>query len=147
MTDFDALLDAALERKTNDSHTAEVTITVAEKPVRLRFTELDSRDWAKCTLSSPPREGVIVDALFGFDVSSAAELAAPLSGVAVDGDSETDFSLIQWGKLFKGISGRDRQQITDAVIAVNEDAQMKRMEDAKKLLEGESRRKRRSPAK
>ena len=147
MTDFDALLDAALERKNDDPHTSEVTVTVADKPLRLRFSELDSRDWSRCTLSSPPRDGVIVDALFGFDVTSASELAAPMSGVVVDGENVSELTLVQWGKLFAGISGRDRQSISDAVIAVNEDAQMKRMEEAKKAFEGASKRKRPSRAK
>lgn len=146
MTDFDALLNAAFTRRTQDPHSAEVTLTVSGSPVLVKFTELDAKVWAACRLADIPRPGVVVDTLFRFNVTAAAMLAAPISGVRVDGDGEHEITPAQWQRLFDAIEAIDLQQITDAVIAVNEDAQMQRLESAKKVLEGASKRKRPSHA-
>jgi len=145
--DLEAALDAAIERKTNDPDTATATVTVSGEKLVLKFTELDGRSWADCTLAGVARANSLVDATFGFNVSTAAELAAPISGVRVDGDKETALTEQVWAKLFQAIDPRGRQAITDAVIAVNENAQIERINAAKKAMEGASKRKRPSRAK
>lgn len=147
MTGLDELLDAALERKTLDPNTAIAVVTLQGEPIKLRFTELGGRDWAACTLASIPRSGVATDSVFGFNVTMAAELAAPKSGVRVVEDSETELTAEQWSRLFDAVDSTGRQAITDAVMAVNEHAQIARIHDAKKALEGLSKRKRPSQEK
>ena len=144
--DFDAALDAAVERKTNDPDSASAQIVLGGKPVTLKFTEMPGREWAQCTLVALPREGNIVDATFGFNVNVASELAAPLSGVRVDGEENKELTPAQWSKLFQGVDARGRQAIVDAVIAANESAHIGRLNAAKKALEDASKPKPSSPA-
>jgi len=146
MTGLDELLDAAAERQVADPEWAVAAVHFGDEVVRFKFTELDGRTWAGFTTAAHPRPGNVVDATFGFNVTLAAELAAPVSGVRVDADGvETELSEAQWGKLFERVDPRGRQSITDAVVGANEYAHIGRLNNAKKLLEDEYKPKPSSP--
>lgn len=147
MDDFDALLDAAVERKTLKPNTAIANVTLGGKPVTLKFTELDAREWARCTIAHPPQPEIQMDSWVGYSLAAAAEHAAPLSGVRVDGEVEHSLTAEQWVKLFKGVDGNGISAIADAIFEVNEHAQIERVLAAKKALEVAASKKRRLPAK
>lgn len=147
MDDLDALLDAAVERKTEKLKSVMVPIVVSGKALTLKFTELSSREWARATMASPLRADVPLDEMFGYDVTDACERAAPMSGVLVDGDSEQKLTKAQWEKLFVGLEADDRGSITDAIFGLNEEAKLGRLMAAKKALGAKSVKKRISPAK
>ena len=145
--DFDALLDAAIERKASKRETADVTVQVGGKPFLFRFTEMDSREWVRVTAGFPPRVEVAVDRAFGYDANAASEVAAPMSGVRVDGDDVTELTPEQWKKLFNGLSATGLRAIADTLFWLNEREQLDRLVEAKKAFEGALVKKRRSPAK
>ena len=146
MTNLDEMLDDALKRKTEDPNVADAIVKVGDKSLTFRFTEMEPQVWAGCTLASIARNGVVIDALFGYDVTAAAVKAAPLSGVQIVDGSPVDLTPAQWSKLFGVLESAGFNSISDAVLAVNEDAQLQRMEQAKKALGDASKRKRPSHA-
>lgn len=146
MASLDELLDGALKRKVEDPNIADAIVKVGDESLTFRFTEMSPQEWAGCTLASVARNGVVIDALFGYDVTAAAVKAAPLSGAQVVDGELVELSPAQWGKLFGVLESAGFGSISDAVLAVNEDAQLQRMEAAKKELEGASKRKRPSRA-
>lgn len=144
--DFDALLDAALERKSAEPATSTVTVPVGGGTVTLRFTEMDPREWHRCTMAHPGRPDVALERMFGYNLVDAAKHAAPLSGVRVDGDTEQKLTVKQWGKFFTAIDREGWALITDAIFGLNEAGPLARLEAAKKALVAAPKRKRRLPA-
>lgn len=146
MSDLDALLDAAVERKTSDPEIATAVVEVGGESLTFRFTEMDSREWAGHTIRALPRPNIDLDRYFGFNVTAAAESAAPYSAVLVEGDEDRKLTAEQWAKLFTVMDSAGRSSVQDAVIAVNEGAALRRLEEAKKALTRGRKRKPDSPA-
>jgi hypothetical protein len=147
MLDLDKLLADAEQRAADKPETATADIYVAGKLLTLKFSELDGDAWAACTMANLPRKGVPLDHAFSYNITAAAKSAAPLSGVLVDGDDELKLSDEQWSKVWRTTDPQGRQAITDAIFAVNEHAQLARLDAARKGFEAVSKRKPRSPAK
>ncbi len=147
MPDLDALLKKAAERKAPELVTQTADVFIADEVVTLKFTELEPRAWAQCTMENPPRPDVELDQSFGYNLLASAEVAARINGVVVDGDTETAPTPAQWAAILESLDGAGHQAIVDAVFLVNEHAQIKRLAEAKNLTEGKSKRKPRSPAK
>ena len=68
------------------------------------------------------------------------------SAVLVDGDEERKLTAEQWARLYRGTDPQGRQVITSGIFAVNETAELARIDAARKASEAVSKRKRRSPA-
>ena len=145
--DLDKLLDDAELRATEKPEVASAEVYVGDQLLALKFTELDGDSWATCTMAHLPRKGVALDQAFSYNITAAAKDACVLSGVLVDGDDERELSVEQWAKLWRTTDPQGRQSITDAVFAVNEHAQLARLDAARKGFEAVSKRKLRSPAK
>ena len=145
LLDLDALLDAAADRNPAEPETAIADILIGTNEVKIRFTELDSYVWSGCTSAFLPRDGVPLDQMMGYDIDRAAEKAAPLSGVLVDGDETAELTPAQWKRIFA--NPRSRDVIKNVVYAVNEHEYIARWDNAKKASEGASKRKPPSRAK
>jgi hypothetical protein len=142
VSDFDVLLDAAVERKTVAPVFVLVDVLVGESVVSLKFFEGDSRDWAHATASSPQRLDVPLDLNYGYNVHAAAERMATFCGVRVDDGVDVKLEPEQWKKLFDVLSGHDVGAVTDAVWGLNEFHPSQRLAKAKKALAGVQGRKR-----
>jgi len=145
MLDLDKLLDEALQRSAVDTKAELAQVHVGDDLLTIRVTELDGDSWAACTTAHIPRKGVSIDHSFGYNLTAASKAALPLSAVLVDGDEDQKLTAEQWGKLWRATDPQGRQSITDAVFAVNEHAQLARLDAARKGIEAASRLKRRSP--
>jgi len=143
--DLDKLLDDAIARSADEPKTELAQVYVGDELLTLRVTELDGDSWAACTIAHTPRKGVALDQAFSYNLTAASKDALPLSAVVVDGDDEQNLSAEQWSKLWRATDPQGRQSITDAVFAVNEHAQLARLDAARKGIEAASRLKRRSP--
>lgn len=144
--DFDALLDAALEHKPAEPSTSTVTVPVGDGTVTLRFTEMDPREWHRCTMAHPGRPDVALEVMFGYNLVDTAKHAAPLSGVRVVDDVEHKLTAKQWGKFFTAIDREGWALITDAIFGLNEAGPLARLEAVKKALVAAPKKKRPSPA-
>lgn len=147
MSDFDALLDEAVETRSEKLETETVEVLVNQTVVTLRFSEMAAKDWADVIAVNPQRLGSPIDRQFGYNYDGAAITASPKCGVRVEGDSESKMTAEQWEKLFGVIAGHDFQKITNAVWSLNEISPMRRLAEAKKKLLAGSKRKPSSPAK
>lgn len=124
-------LNAFLEK----SHDALVT---------LRFTRLPGDQWAEITARCPVRVDAPIDRQYGYNMTAVCKLAAPLSGVRVDGDAEVPLlvtkaaegvpAVDEWADLFETISGHELGRIIDAVYELNEYAPAQRINELKKGL-------------
>jgi len=146
MLDLDKLLDAADERVAEKRVTELGEIHLAGELLTLKFTELAGDEWATFTMAHTPRKSVPLDHAFGYNVSAATKDALAASAVLVDGDSEQKLSDEQWARLYRGTDPQGRQVITSGIFAVNEAAELARIDAARKASEAVSKRKRRSPA-
>lgn len=147
MSDLDALLDAAIERRTTDPETETVEVMVGDSTLVLKFTEMDSTEWANVIAVNPLRPSSAIDRRYGHNYHASARMAAPECGVRVDGDAETKLTLEQWEKLFKAIAPRDFNNIASAILSLNDFGPEQRLATAKKASAVVSAKKRRSPAK
>lgn len=132
---FDDDLDAQLARELD---TVDVDVTVNGKLKTFRFTELDGLKWADLCDRAPARPGVLMDMRYGYDIRSLTTIAAPVSGVLVDGDTTSELSVAQWAKLLKGQPGAGIQRIGDALFSLNEWLPAQAVEEAKKASAAES---------
>lgn len=132
---FDEDLDAQMNRELD---TVDVPVTVNGKLRTLRFTEMDGLKWADFCDRSPARPGVLLDMRYGYNLRELTKIAAPASGVLVDGDTVTELSTEQWAKLLKGLPGSSAQRIGDALFNLNEWMPGQAVEDAKKAFAAES---------
>jgi len=149
LLNFDDVLDAIPVLTPDKLATETVEVFFDKELVKLRFTELDSRDWEACRIAYPPRPGVSLDAAFGYDVTAASERGAQKNGELVDGDESAKVTPEQWAKVFAPgrLDSQGRQAITNAVFSLNERAHLARLEVAANLSLAGSKRKPRSPAK
>ena len=145
MLDLDKLLDDAIARTADSPKTELAQVYVGDDLLTIRVSELDGDSWAACTTAHPPRKGVSIDQAFSYNLTAASKAALPLSAVLVDGDEVQKLTAEQWSKLWRATDPQGRQAITDAVFAVNEHAQLARLDAARKGIEAASRQKRRSP--
>lgn len=143
--DLDKLLDAADARVADSRATEFGEIHLGGELLTLKFTELEGEDWATFTMAHVPRKGVPLDHAFGYNVSAASKDALAASAVLVDGDSEQKLSDEQWARLYRGTDPQGRQVITSGIFAVNESAELARIDAARKASEAVSKRKRRLP--
>lgn len=146
MLDLDKLLDDAIARTADGPKTELAQVYVGDDLLTIRVSELDGDSWAACTTAHLPRKGVSIDQSFSYNLTAASKDALPLSAVVVDGDEDQELTPEQWSKLWRATDPQGRQSITDAVFAVNEHAQLARLDAARKGIEAASRLKRRSPA-
>lgn len=112
--------------------------------VVLRFTRLAGDKWADITARCPADMTIAVDRHYGFNMNLACKLAAPLSGVRVEGDEEFPLAVIpasegvpkvdEWATLFDTISGHEFGQIIEAIYALNEFDPASRVSELKKEL-------------
>lgn len=140
MTTFSEQLAKAKAAKEAKRETEDVEVEVAGELVKLRFTEMDGPDWSALTIKYQPRDDVLVDQRFQYNVHAVCRDAAPLSGVRLDGDDEVALTVDpkakppvdEWADLFSVISGHDFTVISDAIWSLNEWAAHTRLEQAKK---------------
>jgi len=147
MDDLDATLDAALEKRTAEPASETVDVLVGGSVWTLKFTELDSADWADARALNPMRPQSQIDRHFGHNYHGTARVAAPQSGVRLVDGEPVSLTIDQWAKLFKAISARDFQAVADTLLALHDFLPEQRLEQAKKALRPASVKKRRSPAK
>ena len=88
--------------------------------ITLKFTPMDGYEWAQLTSAHPRRIEVPLDLQYGYDYDAVSKAAAIATGVMVTDAGEVPISEEQWGRLFKKFSGRDVEEIRDAVWLLNE---------------------------
>lgn len=105
-----------------------------ESLVTLRFTRLSGAEWSEIAARCPARIDAPVDRQYGYNIHAACRVAAPLSGVVVDGDKVEKISEEEWTDLFSTISGHEFGLIVDAIYALNEWEPASHMAQLKKEL-------------
>ena len=138
-----AALDAAKEAAKNDQRLTapddesaaiqkqldELVAESADSIITLRFFRLPGDQWADIMSHCPARVGAPMDEFYGYNMQTAAKIAAPINGVRVEGDSliplrvepATDASpaVNQWADLFETISGAEAARIESAIWELN----------------------------
>lgn len=102
--------------------------------VTLRFERVSGADWAELTARCPVRIDAAIDRQYGYNMHAACKLAAPISGVIVDGDQTQTLTVEEWSDLFNTISGFEFSRIVDAIYELNEYEPAKRVNELKKEL-------------
>ena len=109
---------------------AKLTAEAADSLITLRFTRMPGDKWAEITARCPARPDAPIDTHYGYNMHAVCRLAAPLSGVRVEGDKE--FPLLvtpatedsprvdEWATLFDTISGHEFGQIIETIYTLNE---------------------------
>lgn len=131
MTFADALKKAQEKRLEKTDH-ADVEVELGGDVVTFRFRRMDGLDWVGLTAKCPPRPDVPVDVQFGYNVHAAAQLAAPKSGVVVEGDNEAALDGEQWAEVWPVLSGPGFHDIADAIFTLNQWTPQGRVEAIKK---------------
>lgn len=114
-----------------------------ESLLTLRFYKLDGDRWADLTAQCPLRLNSPIDRQYGYNILAVVKLAAPLSGVSVEGDEEVPLTVSEasedspepvdeWSDLFRVLSGHEVSRIVDAVYRLNEYDPAKRVSRLKK---------------
>lgn len=102
-----------------------------ESLLTLRFYKLDGDRWADLTAQCPLRLNAPIDRQYGYNLHAVVKLAAPLSGVALEGDAEVPLTVSEasedapepvdeWADLFRLLSGHEVSRIVDTVYRLNE---------------------------
>lgn len=102
-----------------------------ESLLTLRFYKLDGDRWADLTAQCPLRLNAPIDRQYGYNLHAVVKLAAPLSGVALEGDEEVPLTVLEasennpepvdeWADLFRILSGHEVSRIVDTVYRLNE---------------------------
>lgn len=126
----DARLSAKSEPELIQEQLDELLELTADSLVTLRFTRMSGVAWAEVTARCPVRLDAAIDRQYGYNMHAVCALAAPLSGVRVDGDalvplvvskaSEGVLAVNEWADLFATISGHEFGLIVDAIYELNE---------------------------
>lgn len=140
---FDDDLEAQLNA---EADWADCDITVNNKLVRLRFTQLDALEWADLCDLCPPRPGSPIDRNFGYNFRAVVTLAAPKSGKRLDGEEAVELTADQWRKLLKSINPLSLRTIGDVIFNLNEWIPAQEVAAAKKAFAVESDKSSSSPA-
>lgn len=103
--------------------------------VDLKFTRILGSDWNDLTIVNPPREDSLPDKVFfGYNMHAVTRAAALLNGVIVEDDgTEHAPTEEQWNQIFELVSGKDLENIADAVYALNEGESERAVELGKAL--------------
>lgn len=112
----------------------ELNLAAADSLITLRFTRVSGADWAELTARCPVRLDAAIDRQYGYNMHAVCKLAAPLSGVLVDGDEVSTLSADEWADLFNTISGFEFMRIVDAIYELNEYEPAVRVNELKKEL-------------
>jgi hypothetical protein len=112
--------------------------------VTLRFVRMDSATWSDITDRCPARVDAPIDRQYGYNMNAACRLAAPLSGVRLDGDELVPLvvekatadtpAVNEWADLFETISGHELIMIIEAIYELNMYEPARRVEQLKKEL-------------
>lgn len=110
----------------------------ADSLVTLRFTRMPGDQWAEVTARCPVRLGAEIDLKYGYNMHGVCKLAAPLSGVRVDGDDLVPLVVTpesnEWADLFATVGGHEFGLIASAIYELNEWEPAARMAQLKKEL-------------
>jgi hypothetical protein len=138
----DARMAARSEPELIQEQLDELLELTAESLVTLRFTRMSGVAWAEVTARCPVRLDAAIDRQYGYNVHAVCALAAPLSGVRVDGDdvvplivsaaSQGTPAVNEWADLFDTISGHEFGLIVDAIYELNEYEPASRVAQLKK---------------
>lgn len=89
--------------------------------VDLRFTRMLGSDWNDLTIVNPPREDSLPDkVIFGYNIHAVTRAAATRSGVVLEDDGERTLTEEEWNDLFVLLSGKDHENVANAIYALNE---------------------------
>lgn len=106
----------------------------ADALVDLKFTRMIGADWGDITITNPPRENSLPDrAFFGYNFHAVTRLAAVRSGVLLEDDVEQELTEEQWDKLFALLSGKDHENVANAIYRLNEGDSARAVEVGKAL--------------
>ncbi|HEU5223433.1 MAG TPA: hypothetical protein VFU07_07105 [Candidatus Lumbricidophila sp.] len=128
----DPRLSATAEIKTAQEALDAVLEEAREALITLRFTRMDGDMWSELTSRCPARLDVDMDKVYGFNVNAVLALAAPLSGVLVEGDTVAEIPEADWRVLFKRLSGYELSLINDAIFSLNVWGPSQRVAELKK---------------
>lgn len=137
MTFADALKKAQEKRLEKTDH-ADVEVELGGEVVTLRFRRMEGLDWVGLTAKCPPRPDAPIDVRFGYNVHAAAQLAAPKSGVVVEGADEVALDDEQWADVWPVLSGPAFADIADAIFTLNQWTPQGRVEAIKKASRANS---------
>lgn len=118
-------------------------IAEAESLLTLRFRKLPGDVWADLTAQCPLRLNSPIDRRYGYNILAVVKLAAPLSGVSLEGDAEVPLivedksddnpePVNEWADLFSELSGHEVSRIVDTVYRLNEYDPAERVDRLKK---------------
>jgi hypothetical protein len=94
----------------------------------IRVYRLPGRDWAFLTSSCPPRVGVAVDKVYGYNVDAVIEASLRYRdpktkatyAFRLEDEQPVEITDAEWTDLFSIISGREYGLLRDAVYMLNE---------------------------
>lgn len=113
---------------------AALEVGAADALLTLRFTRLSGDKWAEITARCPLRLDAPIDRQYGYNMHAVCKLAAPLSGVRVDGAETEPLETAEWVDLFDITSGHEFGLIVDAIYELNEYEPAQRVAALKKEL-------------
>ncbi|WP_416394223.1 MULTISPECIES: hypothetical protein [unclassified Curtobacterium] len=89
--------------------------------VDLKFTRMLGPDWGDITIVNPPRDDSLPDrVVFGYNFHAVTRLAAIRSGKLLEDGEEKTLTEDQWNELFALLSGKDHENVANAVYTLNE---------------------------
>lgn len=108
----------------------ELLALTADSLVTLRFSRMSGVDWAEVTARCPVRLDAAIDRQYGYNMHAVCALAAPLSGVRVEGGELVPLvvsaasagvpAVNEWADLLTTVSGFEFGLIVDAIYELNE---------------------------
>lgn len=116
----------------------DVPLAINGKHHSLRFFRMDGLEWADVCDRHPMREGVPLDANYGYNLRSATPDAAERSGKWLIRGETVEVTAEQWAKIFKTQSGSVIKRIGDALFNLNQWLPDMAVAAAKKASEDES---------
>ena len=128
--------DDVAAAKEKPRETADVRVHVNQEPHTFRITQMDGTEYATETLRHPIRADIPLDREFGYDVNSLTPAVLPHCAVRLDGDDEVRMSVEEWADLFAVLDGGGVQAFVNTIFTLNQFADAKAVEAAKKLLDG-----------
>lgn len=112
----------------------QVKAEYADALVDLKFTRMLGADWGDITITNPPREDSLPDrAFFGYNFHAVTRLAAVRSGVLLEDGVEQTLTDQQWDELFALLSGKDHENVANAIYRLNEGDTARAVEVGKAL--------------
>lgn len=140
---LDQDIDAQAELEPDHAITS---VLINGKIRKLKFIQMDGLAWSDLCDRCPPRVGVELDTAFGYNVTAAIVLAAPLSGSVQSGENWVELAPDRWKKLIRSLPGAQLRAVGDAIFQLNQFGPAMAVLDAKKASQVESVMKSFSPA-